>query len=267
MHSFFVDPDVIRAGTASIDGDQAHQISQVLRLRPGEYIGLLDDSGWQYEVVVESTGRQVTGRVIGRSLVATEPRTKITLYQGLIRGPRFDLVLQKCTEIGVVAFVPTICDRSVVAHFATEKGGKQDRWHRIVTEAAEQSGRGKRPIIRPAMLFQQACEHVRGLALIPWEGEDALGLREVLREGIHATDRDYVESAPRSVGQRPFSVSLFIGPEGGFTPEEVATARGYGIVPVSLGPRILRAETAAIVASSIALAEFGDLDPAAQGER
>jgi 16S rRNA (uracil1498-N3)-methyltransferase len=170
----------------------------------------------------------------------------------MIRAPKLEVVLQKCTELGVVAFVPVYCQRSVVGQADEMSPAKIERWDRIVVEAAEQSGRGKLPVIQPAVQFAQACESARGLSLMLWEGERDLRLREALKP---TTD---VRPA-RGGGGRPFSVNLFVGPEGGFTDDEVERARSAGIVAVTCGPRVLRAETASIAATSAILFALGDL--------
>jgi 16S rRNA (uracil1498-N3)-methyltransferase len=130
---------------------------------------------------------------------------------------------------------------------------KLRRWQRIATEAAEQSRRGRLPVIRPAVLFQSACEAATGLSLLPWEEEKAAPIKEILRASFAPPE---VSGSAKS---RPFSVNLFVGPEGGFTSEEASIARRYGITPVTLVPRILRAETAAIVATAAALYEAGEM--------
>ncbi len=249
MHRFFVAPSALQHQTVTLTGPQAHQIAVVLRLRPGERIVVLDNSGWQYLVELQTvTPQRVVGRIGERSLATTEPRVKLTLYQGLIRAPKFELVLQKCTEIGVVAFVPVLCARSLVTSADETRPAKFERWQRIIAEAAEQSGRGKLPVLHPVTTFGQACRQARGLALLAHERAPARPLRAVLQ-----------------TVERPFAVSLFIGPEGGFAPEEVAQAQDYGIVPVALGPRILRAETAAIVATALVLYTLGDMDEPSYG--
>ncbi len=189
-----------------------------------------------------------------RRLAGGEPRTKISLYQGVLRSRRFELVLQKCTELGVVEFVPTIADRCVVSDLdAVDK--KRRRWEWIIQEAAEQCRRGRKPSLRPALLFPRACEeamHSGGLSIILWEGEDEVGLGALLRE----VPRDPEETWP------PFSINLFVGPEGGFTTDEITIAQRYGLAPVSLGARILRSETAGIAATAAVLYALGDLGSA-----
>ena len=234
-----------------IKGKLVHQLKDVLRLRGGDHIAVLDDTGWEYEMAVARVTRDhVAGVICGKRPVA-EPGTRITLYQALLKGSKFEFILQKCTELGVSGFVPVICERCVAGHPKDKKGV---RWRRIIAEAAEQSGRGKLPRLEPAVPFQQACRAVTGFSLLAWEeagrdnekGENALGLRPTLRSEIPA--------------KNPLAVNLFIGPEGGFTPSEVGFARNCGILPITLGSRVLRAETAGLVAATAILYEYGDLD-------
>jgi 16S rRNA (uracil1498-N3)-methyltransferase len=224
----------------------------VLRLDKGDHITLLDNSGWQYDVEIGDIERdQLYGKVHAKTLATGEPRTKLTIYQGLLRGPQFELVLQKATEIGVSAIVPTIAQRCRISNIGDASEGKIARWTRIIAEAAEQSGRGKLPTLRPATMLPQALEQVRGGTILLWEDEDSLTLREALRgEEYEASDGN---------GWRPFSLNIFVGPEGGFTSEEIDLARTYGITTVTLGPRRLRSETAALVATALVLNELGDM--------
>ena len=244
MHRFFVPPSWIRGNEVAISGPQAHQIARVLRMRPGDQIIVLDNSGWEIHTrltLVEQ--KAVNGEVIRRRLSAAEPRTKISLYQGVLKSNRLEICLQTGTDVGLVEITPVVSERCVIRDLeAVEK--KHDRWEWIIQEAAEQSHRGRKPALRPATFFLQACERARnlgGLSLIPWEGGPLPNLNTMLQ------------------GQPPLSVNLFIGPEGGFAPEEIAQAQRYGLVPVTLGPRILRAETAGIVAAAAILYELGDL--------
>jgi len=255
MHRFFASPDQFEDDRVIISGPAVHQIRNVLRLGPGDPIIVLDDSGWEREAeIVEVHREQVVGRVLSKTLATGEPRTKVSLYQGVLKGSHFELVLQKGTELGIVEFVPLISQRCVIASLddVNKKGG---RWQRIVQEAAEQSRRGRLPRLQSAMLFSQACERAKrtgGLSLMPWEEEKRVNLKLVFGKGEKGN------KAP-SFPSRPFSINLFIGPEGGFTSEEVTLAQQYGIVPITLGPRILRAETAGLVAAAAILYELGDL--------
>jgi 16S rRNA (uracil1498-N3)-methyltransferase len=244
MHRFFVPPQWIDADRVFIKDKQAHQLRDVLRVKPGDRIILLDDTGWEYEVELNRVDRgQVEGMVWGKSLATTEPGTKVILYQALLKGDKFEFILQKGTELGVVGFVPMLCERCVQLEGVSER--KLGRWRRIIAEAAEQSRRGKLPFLKPVLTFEQACQSVEGSSLLAWEGEKSLGLRPALNE-LRATGLS--------------SVNLFIGPEGGFSPSEVEFAQGCGITPITLGPRMLRAETASLVAATAILYEYGDLD-------
>ena len=251
MHRFFVDMPL--AGSEgqeiALPAAVARQVGRVLRLRPGATIELLDGEGSAFPVELTSLGADLAvGRVGVARVVETEPRLAITLYAAPLKGDHWGYTLQKGTEIGAAAFVPILTERTVAGGGASE--AKLERWRRIAREAAEQTGRGKVPRVAAPLLFAEACAHaaVAGPALIPWEEERGPG------RGLRAA----VEGL-RSAGTLT-SLSLFIGPEGGFTPEEIDLARGHGIVPVTLGRRILRAETAAAVATTLALAALGEME-------
>lgn len=252
MHRFFVPPSWIRGSEVTIESPQAHQIARVLRMRPGDELIVLDNSGWEIHTrltLVEP--KIVKGEVIRRRLSAAEPRTKICLYQGMLKSNSFEFSLQKGTEVGIVEFTPIVTARCVIRDLeAVDK--KLPRWEWIIQEAAEQCRRGRKPALRPATFFLQACEMARntgGLSLIPWEAGSLPGLRKVLQTPPKSRERSWP----------PLTINLFVGPEGGFTPEEVAQAERYQLLPVTLGARILRAETAGIVAAAAILYELGDL--------
>ncbi|MBI4233548.1 MAG: 16S rRNA (uracil(1498)-N(3))-methyltransferase [Chloroflexi bacterium] len=253
MHRFFVPPDWLVGGRAQLGGEVARQIARVLRLVPGDEITVLDNTGWEHRVrLVSVSAAAVQGEVLGRKLCAGEPRVRVTLYQGVLKGEKFEWVLQKGTELGVSSFVPVFCGRSVPRFSPDWSEGKYARWRRVLTEAAEQARRGRIPDLALPLAFSEACARAQGLSLIPWEEERVAGLRTVLRERLR-------EGA--GTGQAPPSVNLFIGPEGGFSPEEVALARTYGIISVTLGVRVLRAETAGLAVAAAVLYEAGELGP------
>jgi 16S rRNA (uracil1498-N3)-methyltransferase len=253
MHRFFISPDWIDGDRITFEGAVVHQLTHVLRMQPEDRVIVLDDSGWEQEVVLTQVGPdRVEGQVVEKRLARGEPRTKISLYQSVLKGQRFELGLQKGTELGVVEFVPVISSRCIVSGL-DDVNRKAERWQRIILEAAEQSGRGRLPRLRAALMFSRACGRAKrlgGLSLIPWEEENVTGLRQAL----HPTGDNEQRSA------QPFSVNLFIGPEGGFTAEEIDVAKGYSIVPIGLGPRILRAETAGLATVSAIFCELGDMD-------
>ena len=248
-HRFFIPPEWLTGNAVAIAGHQAQQIARVLRMRPGDRVVVLDDSGWEFEVQLTRVQPELArGEVVSRRPAAGEPHTRIILYQGMLKSDRFEYVLQKGTELGIVEFVPLITSRTVALD-RDAPGKKDPRWRLIIQEAAEQSRRGRKPTLRPAMPFAQACEevsHCSGLKLLPWEEESRDSLRGVLRA-----------ATPESKGA---TVHLFVGPEGGLTGNEVDMARGHGLLPVTLGRRILRAETAGVVAAAAILYEWGDLE-------
>ena len=244
MHRFFIPADRISENKVVITGKPVHQIRNVLRLGASDRITVLDNSGWQYEIEIQKVdSTRVEGSVVARSPAGAEPRTKITLYQALLKGSNFEFVLQKCTEIGVASFVPLICERCVAS---APDSKRLSRWRNIITEAAEQSRRGRLPVLQSPTSFTDACKSASRISLLTWEGEKLRSIGDVLRS--HQKIRN------DSV------ISIFVGPEGGFSTHEVEFARSCGIVPVSLGHRILRAETAGLVAVTITLYEFGDLN-------
>jgi 16S rRNA (uracil1498-N3)-methyltransferase len=249
MHRFFLSRQSFSGETVQVtERALIHHLRDVLRLRPGDAVVFLDSAGWEYETVLHQVEpQQVTGEVRQRQLCSHEPRTKITLYQAMLKGERFEWALQKGTEVGISAFVPLLSERCVVQNATQLSRRKLDRWEKIIQSAAEQSRRGRMPPLLPTMLFATACEQVHRagtLALIPWE-EGQVPVQQVLEEAGR--------------GARPFNVALFVGPEGGFAPAEVELARDYGLHPVSLGPRILRAETAGVVAAALILYQYGDM--------
>lgn len=247
-YRFFIAPDTINNDVVTItDAALIHQLRRVLRLRPGNQVLMLDGQGTCYTVVLTEMGNtRIIGQIEQQQPAQGEPAITVTLYSGLLRADRFEWVLQKGTELGVSHFVPVQWSRSQSADQINER--KLTRWEKIVREAAEQSGRGRLPEVRPPQPFERACQQAahNDLALLLWEG---------------AADKP----APRSLravlrlpgALRPaISVAILSGSEGGITAEELTTATGHGIIPVSLGPRILRAETAPIVASAALFYEF-----------
>lgn len=245
MHRFFIPSKSIHDNHVMLRGTIVHQIRDVLRMRPGDRVILLDNSGWAHQTELVTIDRDtVRGRVVDKWELETEPSTQITIYQGLLKGQKFDWVLQKGVEIGIAAFVPVLAARCIVSSLNDVSNARVERWERILVEAAEQAGRASLPRLSNALLFLNACENAkqRGLSLIPWEEEHQRSLREALQQAPDSRD-----------------INLFIGPEGGFTEEEIGIALEHGIIPVSLGPRVLRAETAALAAASAVLYERGDL--------
>lgn len=244
---FYVPPGSLRRGQVELGREYAHRLGRVLRLRRGDAVILFDGSGREWLARIADIAPQGVRCVVeGQRPGTAEPAVAVTLYQSLIKAPRLEWVLEKGCELGVSALVPVVSARAVVATAAGS--GRLERWQRIVIEAAEQCGRCRVPEVTAPVSFTEACRQARGLLLLPWEGEETLHLGDVLH---HLAQR-------MSPGES-LVVSLFIGPEGGFTPEEVALARQRGAHIVSLGRRILRSETAALVALALVMAELEGL--------
>ncbi len=248
MHRFFVSGENLGSGQVVLTGKQAHQIRSVLRMTPSDQIIVLDNTGYEYAVAITDVGRQrVAGRITDKQLAQGEPRTQITLYQALLAREKFEWVLQKCTEVGVTRFVPMVTERSIVRRPQAITLARLARWKSIVTEAAEQSGRGRIPQLERPINFADALAGLgafdRRLIACPQAGRRTL--RELLQAGR----------------TEALAIALLIGPEGGFSDEEIAAACEKGAVAMSLGKRILRTETAAVVASAVILYELEEFQP------
>jgi len=244
LHRFFVLPERIQDKEVVL-GEQAHQIRDVLRLEVGERIIVLDNEGAEYEVeLTEVRKDEARGQVVEEREATGEPRVRITLYQSILSREKFEWVLQKCTEVGVAGFVPVVTERSVVRDSGI-KANRLRRWRRIIQEAAEQSHRGRLPELGTAVRFEDALKGLDGfdMSLIASPGAKGKSLRDCLK-------------GPGTAG----TVALFVGPEGGFTDDEVRQVCGSGAIAFGLGKRILRTETAAVVASSVILYELGGLE-------
>lgn len=206
---------------------------------------MLDNSGYEYAVTLDAvTPARTSGIIKGRCAGEGEARLSITLYQGLMKADRFEYVLQKGTELGISRFAPIVSERTVARKVITPNRLK--RWSKIIREAAEQAGRSRLPSLEDAVGFEQACDTVSKPAIIGWECERDTDIKSTLR-------RQRVDI------ERAQSIGIVIGSEGGLTNAEVAYALERGIVPISMGRRILRAETAGIIAAAAVLYEMGEM--------
>ncbi len=248
-YRFFIPPTSIQSDSIALeDGELAHQLGTVLRLGPGDGLTFLDGLGAEYSatlLVLER--RSIQAKIISSRQSSAEPACELTLYCPLIRAERFEWLLQKGTELGVTRFVPVLYEHTV--HGDRESAGrKSERWERIIREAAEQSCRGRLPILAAAMTFSQAMQEATAhdLPLVLWEGEQTSSLYTMLQNpGDNAAGR--------------LRVAIMSGPEGGLSQAEVEQAKACGIATVTLGKRILRAETAPLVALSAILYALGEL--------
>jgi 16S rRNA (uracil1498-N3)-methyltransferase len=245
MPRFFVSPEQIKDDHIIITGPDVNHIARVLRLGAGDRITVLDGRGALYEAVIERAGKdEVLCAIEKRSKVDSASSLRLTLVQGIPKGDKMDLIVQKGAELGVSRVIPLISQRVVVKLEGDKSGKKRERWQRIALEAAKQCRRPDIPEVEEPAGWDQVLANLPGeaLALMPWEEENALSLREVLMGNTPKED-----------------VFVFIGPEGGFTAGEVERARARGVRPVTLGPRILRTETAGLAVVAIILYQWGDL--------
>ncbi|KRQ86658.1 Ribosomal RNA small subunit methyltransferase E [Caloramator mitchellensis] len=244
MHKFFVKSNNINGNKINIEGEDVNHILKVLRLRKGEKIQVSDGEGNEYICEIDANDKKtVYCNVLESYRNETEPPLKITLFQGMPKAQKMDLIVQKCVEIGVVEIVPVITKRVVVKTEDRDISNKIERWNRISYEAAKQSDRGIVPKVLNPISFEETIERLKNmdLSIVPYENEEGNGIKSL-------TSRNDVKN-----------VGILIGPEGGFEEEEIEICKVNGIIPVTLGPRILRTETAGFVASALILYEFGDL--------
>jgi 16S rRNA (uracil1498-N3)-methyltransferase len=237
MSTFFVDPGAITPPVIRITGDLLHHLRDSLRLHLGDSLTLNDACGTRYRVEVTHVGTQaIDSRIIDRQSQPTGRTVSIVLGQALIKGDKMDWIIQKATELGVVTIVPLYSVHSVIKPNPERLDHQRVRWNRIARDAAQQSERWTIPTIADPIGLAEIC---RRYAASPLKG--------ILTER---------SSAP-SLGTIPLpqdrqqSIVLLIGPEGGWAAQEQDLAQEQGFIPLSLGPRILRAETAAIAALSI----------------
>jgi 16S rRNA (uracil1498-N3)-methyltransferase len=248
MPRFFVERDAIDelSGKIIITGEDVRHMVNVLRSAPGDAIVVSDGLGADYDAVIERTDKNaVLARITAARINRTEPRLDITLFQGIPKSDKMDFIIQKCVELGVKRIVPVATARTAV-RIGNARGNaslKTARWRRIALEAAKQCDRGIIPTVEEPVMFNRALELAEGcsLKLLPYEEEETKTLRRFLR-GLSA-----------GIGSR---IAVFIGPEGGFDPGEVEEATRCGFVSVSLGPRILRAETAGMAVIAVLIYEF-----------
>lgn len=242
MHRFFIPLDLLKTDNTILVLPEkiSHQVKDVLHLAIGEQLILLDNSGDELLCSIIKSGRAgVEVELLERRAGKSESPIRIILCQGLLKSARFEWILEKGTELGVAAFSPVLCRRSTSG---LEDAGpnKIQRWQRIIQEATEQCGRARMPELLPICTLLHALTHIPSgaLALIPWEEEQGLSLRDALR--------NVVAERRATNALDSLTVVLFIGPEGGLLAEEIEQARSHNVQPVTLGPRILRAETAAL---------------------
>lgn len=244
MTRFLVLPESIKEGKITIRGREVHHLRNVLRLRSGERVICFDGRGREYQGWIERlSSAQAEIRIEKIKKLRRELSLKITLAPSLIRSNKMDLIIQKCTELGVFRIMPMRTEKSLVKLDEAKSRVRRERWQRLAEEAAKQSGRVQVPRIDEVRDFASILKKARNfdLGIILWEEEgEVRSFKKTLTERLSSSQ----------------NILFLIGPEGGFPAQEVAEAKKAGLLSVSLGPRILRAETAAIVAVAIVAYEL-----------
>lgn len=238
MQHFFVTTDQVKGDRIHIEGSDVIHLKNVLRMKPGEELCISDGDNHRYRCRMEGyEGERAVARVLGQEERNPELSSRIYLFQGLPKGDKMDLIVQKAVELGVYEVIPVAMKRCVVKLDQKKADRKRDRWAEIAKSAAKQSGRGIIPRVAGVMSMQQALTEAQDLdiLLIPYELAEGMEHTRQLLQGIRE-------------GQ---SVGIFIGPEGGFEKEEVLRAKEAGAEEITLGRRILRTETAGLALLSI----------------
>jgi 16S rRNA (uracil1498-N3)-methyltransferase len=239
MRHFFVPPAALTAADVILPADLLHHLANVLRLAPGALILLLDGRGTVCRCRIEQLDRRSGRAIVLERWQQAETAFPLRLLQGIPKGDKMELVLQKGTELGVTAFTPVLTGRSIPG--GTGQGSRQKRWQRVLEEAARQCRRAHLPNLEVPLPLPAALAASREqLRLLLWE-KGSRPLADVLPP------------------QRPTNAAVLVGPEGGFSSQEAEQAMAAGFLPVGLGPRILRTETAGLALAAILQFHYGDL--------
>ena len=244
MHCFYCEANNVSEKRIVITGSDVNHIKNVLRMERGEELMVCDGTGMQYTCEIEEfPAGEVLLSVLKAEKASTELPVRLKLYQGLPKKDKMELIIQKAVELGAVEIIPVMTKRCIVKLEDDKKEAKKlERWQAIAESAAKQSGRGIIPVVSKVLPYKEAIKKAmaEGMTLIPYELTEGM---KSLREAATAAPKQQV-------------ISVFIGPEGGFEETEIAFAKENGVVPVSLGKRILRTETAGFTTLSILMYEI-----------
>jgi 16S rRNA (uracil1498-N3)-methyltransferase len=242
---FYIFPEDVQADRVLFRADEARHLCAVLRKRAGDVVTAVDGQGNEFDVMLEQKSSSTTaGRIVRRRRRSREPIVQVTLAQALLKGAKMEQIIQKGTELGVGRFQPMMTEHSVLSLRTGSVAKKEDRWRKIAIGAMKQSLRSFLPEVAIPVTFAEVLRDVQNFdtAFMATLAEDAVDLRRAL-------------DPKRSQRQ----VLLLVGPEGGFSAEEIRQAREAGLRLVTLGPRRLRAETAAILFAGLVLYQLGEV--------
>jgi 16S rRNA (uracil1498-N3)-methyltransferase len=238
--NFYTSPEKISQETLTIEGEEAKHILSVLRHGSGDIIGVVDGRGTKYEVQIEEVSRDfLQGKILSSTHMENEPDCHLTLAQAICRKERMDFLVEKATEIGASSIIPILTERSLVkVGFASREKTKIDRWRRLAIAAMKQSLRCVLPEIYSITPFEQLIPSIKDF--------DLCLIASLDKDGRRLNECEQLKKVLKSV-------LLIVGPEAGFTEEELFKAKATGAIPVSLGSRRLRTETAGLVFLSLVL--------------
>jgi 16S rRNA (uracil1498-N3)-methyltransferase len=246
MRHFFIDSSPATNSLVAIQQSEAHHIKNVLRLRPGDRIKLFDGTGFEYEAVIRKiSAARVDVEILSRIRATLRSGAQIIVAQAFLKEKKMDDLVRKLCELGVTKWIPFFSQRSIARPDASRLVGRTRRWHRIAAEALKQCRRIDLPEIATALSFEEVLDFSKtcDLNIVFWENEST-----PLTSGIESNEKHPIKK-----------ILLMLGPEGGFTHQEIQMAENSGFVVAGLGPRILRAETATLAACAIVQHLFGDM--------
>ena len=248
MRHFFIDPIAAEKTLVTIEGAQAHHIKNVLRLQPGDRLKLSDGTNSEYEAVISSLYADKVEVEIQRKLKTNvNAGVRIIVAQAFLKEKKMDDLVRKLSELGIAGWIPFFSQRAIARPDKDRLAGRVQRWKRIATEALKQCRRTTMLEISDALAFDDLLEFSKpcDLKIVFWENE-TIPLKRDMGSKIEIPLK---------------SIMVMLGPEGGFTEQEIETARQNGFVTAGLGPRILRAETATLAASTLVQYLYGDMGP------
>ncbi len=245
MRYFFIDPSLVAGPEVSLTGSEAHHIKNVLRLKPGDGLKLFDGTGFEYEAaIVRVSAKKVTVEIQHKARLAVPSGVQIIVAQAFLKEKKMDDLVRKLCELGMTQWVPFFSRRSIARPDAKRLEARSQRWQRIATEAVKQCRRVDTPQIAGARSFEEMLDFSQNcdLRIVFWENESS------------------PLTADRSSNDNPVKkILLMLGPEGGFSDQEIQRLQNSGFISAGLGPRILRAETATIAAVSLVQYLYGDM--------
>lgn len=248
MHRFYVPGETFSGPEVVVDAEEYRHLAHVLRLKPGDAVQLFNGTGLEYEGVIKYLAKDHAGITVGGLITETrESPLNIQLVQGIPKGDKMDFIIQKAAELGVKGIVPLEAERSIVRLEGRKKEERRERWQKVAVEAVKQCRRSVVPMVAMPQGLRDLLKTLSSdnLLLIPWE-EGGRSLKALLND-------------PAADNYKDKPIYIFIGPEGGWDCKEIKQATEYGAVTVSLGPRILRTETAGLAAIAAVMYQWGDL--------